>query len=118
MTPDRTGSTGAPPTNALHTSVPPLMLETGIGATASEIQRYPASGRGAPVEPISRKRRRSSVSPGRKPALRHAMRKGAENPASVTALCSTIDHRVSKVGEAGSPSNMTIDAPASSPDIR
>ena len=101
------------PTNAVQTSVPPLMDETGT-PTASWTQRKPSAGSGAPVEPTHRRRPRA----GSIPCLRHAMRNGADTPSTVVPVSSASSHSAPRSGWAGSPSKSTMLAPTSRPDTR
>src|SRR5699024_7469434 len=65
MRPATTGRSGEAPTNAVHTSVPPLIeLSKPSDVTASYTHRKPAAGSGAPVEPTPRNDRRSQVRMG------------------------------------------------------
>ena len=66
---------GLPPTNPVHTSVPPLSEASSTsGATASYTHRAAAAGSGEPVEPSVRSFARSWPAPGRRPAFRPATR--------------------------------------------
>ena len=60
ISPIHTGTVGAEPTNAAHTSVPPDTEQIcTCSPMASPIQRNPSSDSGAPVEPIARSAPRS-----------------------------------------------------------
>src|SRR3954471_16120306 len=89
ISPARTGVIGVEPTNAVHTSVPPLIDDTGT-PTRSCTQRKPAAGRGAPVDPTQRSEPRA----GRTSALRHVIRNGADTPSTVVRVSSASDHSV------------------------
>src|SRR5690348_5373296 len=79
ISPAYTGSSGTPPTNAVHTSVPPDTLASSRSApTDSYTQRNPSGGSGAPVEPTPLIRLRSAISRGETPALRQDSRNGAD----------------------------------------
>src|ERR1700755_3629898 len=72
ISPIHTGTVGAEPTNAAHTSVPPETEQIWIRSpTASPIHRKPSSDRGAPVDPMALMEETSYASPGVSPALRH-----------------------------------------------
>ena len=77
MTPSTTGSSGVPPTKPVHTSVPPDSdCSCGRSPSASYTQWKPSAGSGAPVEPTPR----IALGGGTTPALRQAIRKGADVP--------------------------------------
>ena len=115
ISPARTGSNGTAPTNAAHTSVPPLTDCTWTSApTTSCTQRNPSGGSGAPVDPTPRMR----WAGGTMRALRHAMRKGALTPNTSTPVSDAIRHNAPRSGQPGSPSNSTMVAPTSRPDTR
>src|SRR6266508_1696147 len=78
ISPARTSCSGDEPMNAVHTSVPPQIDETGT-PTTSDTQRNPSAGSGDPVEPTQRNAPRSGVTP----AFRQAIRNGAEAPNTV-----------------------------------
>src|SRR2546426_7341749 len=59
--PSYTGSSGQPPTNAVHTSVPPLVENSHTSApTWRCTQRKLSGASGEPVEPIARRDRKST----------------------------------------------------------
>ena len=91
--------------------MPPEIDDTGTPSW-SWTQRNPSAGSGAPVEPTQRSRPGAGVTP----ALRQAIRNGADTPKIVMPVSSARSHSVSIDGAAGSPSNVTIVAPTSSPD--
>ncbi len=113
ISPARTGTSGEVPTKAVHTSVPPLIELTGT-PTVSCTQRNPAAGSGAPVDPTHR----SARGGGSIPALRQAIRNGAEVPRTVVPVSAASCQSVPRSGWPGSPSNRTIVEPARSPDTR
>src|SRR4051794_36310282 len=53
--PEYTGSSGQPPTNAVHRSVPPLVEKSQASGKRSYTQSKPSTGRGEPVDPTPRK---------------------------------------------------------------
>ena len=115
ISPARTGSSGAAPTNPLATSVPPEVELTRTSApNASAAHRKPSAGSGDPVEPSIRSAPRSWSRPGRRPASRHIMRNDAEVPNCVSRSDSAIAHSASVSGQAGLPSKQTTVAPTSS----
>jgi hypothetical protein len=119
ISPARTGTSGQPPTNAEHTSVPPLIDDSATsGPSTSWTQRKPSAGSGAPVEPTARSAPRSATSLGRRPSLRQAMRNGALAPNQVVAVSPASRHRVPRSGWPGSPSKHTMVAPTVRPDTR
>src|SRR5579884_4090598 len=68
--PDFTGSTGQPPTNAVHTSVPPLMEASQRSSfTFLYTHSKRSEERGEPVDPTPRSFFRSYLSFGLTPAL-------------------------------------------------
>ncbi len=102
ISPARTGTTGAEPRNAVHTSVPPLIEHSCTSApTWSRTQRKPSAGSGEPVEPSCRSAPRSKSRAGSMPAARHPMMNGAPTPSTDTCSSAAIDHNVSSVGMAG-----------------
>src|SRR5262249_7070573 len=113
ISPARTGTSGAVPRKAPHTSVPPLIDETGT-PSASCTQRAPSAGSGAPVEPTQR---RPAGRAGRRPALRHAIRNGADTPKTVEPVSAARSQSVAGPWWLGSPSKTMTAAPVSSPDI-
>src|SRR2546421_10302287 len=77
ISPAYTGSSGTPPTKAVHTSVPPDTLASSTSSpTDSYTQRKPSGGSGAPVEPTPLIRLRSATFDGSMPALRQDSRNG------------------------------------------
>src|SRR5215210_9281850 len=52
--PEYTGSSGQPPTKAVHRSVPPLVEKSHTSGKRSYTQSNPSAGSGDPVEPIAR----------------------------------------------------------------
>src|SRR5690242_16968497 len=117
ISPERTGSSGDMPTNAVHTSVPPLTDPSSASCdTASYTHSKPSVGSGAPVEPMRRTRDRSAMAAGATPALRHDSRNGALVPKYVRPASPASRHNAPRSGNAGSPSNSTIAEPTSSPD--
>ncbi len=113
ISPARTGTSGEDPRKAVHTSVPPLIDDTGT-PTRSWTQRNPSAGSGDPVDPTQRRAPRV----GSTPDLRQAMRNGADTPSTVVAVSAASSHSVASVGNAGSPSKSTIVDPVSSPETR
>ncbi len=100
-------------------SVPPLSEPVGIEPeTASATHSNPAAGSGAPVDPTPRSAERSSSEPGRRPALRHAIRNGALAPKYVALVSAAIRHSVDRPGWAGLPSNVITVLPTASPETR
>ena len=100
------------PTNAVHTSVPPLIDDTGHAdaCRAPSGTRRPAAAR--------RSSRPSAARPGAgaTPALRHAIRNGADTPKTVTPVSAARSHSVvERRAPPGSPSNSTIVAPDEQP---
>src|SRR3546814_20826439 len=82
--------------------------------TVSGTQRKPLAGSGAPGEPTQR----SDPRGGCRPALRQAMRKGAEVPKTLQPVSAATSHSAPRSGWAGSPSKRTTVAPPSRPDTR
>src|SRR3954452_603371 len=111
ISPARTGSTGAQPTNPVQMSVPPHTEAVGTPSVAV-IQRNPSAGSGDPVEPTHRRAPRSGVSP----AFRQLMTNDADVPKPVIPTSAARSHRRASDGYAGSPSKSTTVAPVSSPD--
>src|SRR6266536_4411393 len=116
ISPAYTGTSGTPPTNAVHTSVPPdAEASRGWGPSSSYTQRTPSGGNGAPVEPTPRS---AGSGPGLIPALRQDSRNGADVPKYVMPDSAASRHRAPRSGCAGSPSNSTIAAPTAGPATR
>src|SRR5262245_56633424 len=80
VSPSYTGSSGQPPRNPVHRSVPPDSDASSTSPTFSYTQRKPSGGSGAPVEPTPRSAPRSATSRGTIPARRQASTNGAEVP--------------------------------------
>src|SRR5688572_16116513 len=99
--------------NAVQTSVPPQIEFTGT-PTSSATQRNPSAGSGEPVDPTQR----IALRDGSTPALRHAMRNGADAPNTVVPVSSATRHSVMRSGQPGSPSNRTTVDPTRSPDTQ
>src|SRR5690348_12911328 len=116
ISPSYTGSSGDPPTKPVHTSVPPdSEASSTCPPTASYTQRKPSAGSGAPVEPTPRNADRSASSRGTMPALRQAIRNGAEVPKYVMPASAASRHNPAG---SGAPSYSTTAAPTAGPDIR
>ncbi len=105
ISPSQTGTSGAAPTKAVQTSVPP---ETDCswtdGSNASYTQRKPSAGSGAPVDPMPRSAPRSARLAGARPSLRQAIRNGALVPKKVTRSSPAMRHSAPRSGWPGLPS--------------
>src|SRR5262245_30042410 len=96
ISPEYTGSSGTPPTNAVHTSVPPLAdARSTSRPTASYTHSKPSGGSGAPVEPTPRS---AGNGGGATPALRAASRNGADVPKYVIPASAASRHSAPRSG--------------------
>src|SRR5215210_7388261 len=110
--PEYTGSSGQPPTKAVHRSVPPLVENSHTSGKRSYTQSKPSTGSGEPVEPTARS---PSHGTGRTSAFIDAPMNPALVPKVVTRASAANSH--SRFGS-GCPSYRTIVAPASNPPTR
>src|SRR6185436_4797641 len=110
--PEYTGSSGQPPTNAVHRSVPPLVEKSHRSEKRSYSHSKASAGSGEPVDPTARKPSHGS---GVTPAFIDAPMNPALVPNVVTRASAAKSH--SRAGSGWPPYN-TIVAPASSPPTR
>ena len=104
--PSYTGSSGQPPTKAVHTSVPPLVENSHTsGSTCSYTQRKLSGASGEPVEPIARRLLQVAFGgAGCTPAFSALASRPALAPMQVIEVRSASSHSTPRSGCAGLPS--------------
>src|ERR1700733_1352832 len=109
--PSYTGSNGQPATNAVHTSVPPLVENSHTSLfTCSYTQRKLSGDIGEPVAPIARSAIKSKSRAGSIPAFSQLANRPGLTPMQVIRVRSASSHSTFRSGCAGLPSYNTIAA--------